>query len=60
MRKHLIEQEQLAGESIAKDINETDQQPQKASEPLKASQSLSQTFSGTLNNCTININYRQL
>ena len=56
--KTSVEQEQLAGQSIAKDISETDKKPPKASELQKDPESLSHTFSGTLNNCTININYK--
>ena len=54
------EQEQLAGESITKDtnVNDTNRKPSKAPEPQKASENLSHTFSGTLNNRTININYK--
>ena len=56
--KTSVELEQLAGQSIAKDISETDKKPPKASELQKGPESLSHTFSGTLNNCTININYK--
>ena len=54
-RSITVEQEQLAGESIAKDISETDKKSPKAKEPLKVPGNL---FSGTLNSCTININYK--
>ena len=56
--KTSVEQEQLTGQSIAKDISETDKKLSQASEPQKGPESLSHTFLGTLSNCIININYK--
>ena len=46
--KTSVEQEQLAGQNIAKGISETDKKPPKTSEPQKGLENLSHTFSGTL------------